>query len=144
MGSTTNRRGNVKREAGDEASEVVRDQLEELARAGAREMLMRALHEEVEAYLGRGRYGHIFAIVEGLLHFLYECLMLFNRPLFQIFQFFSFLRQCLSKQVNRIIPQEISQNICCPLDAFWDQCYPPFSLLVRAFANITKILKFTV
>jgi transposase-like protein len=35
---------------------VVRDHLEELARAGAREMLMRALNEEVEAYLGRGRY----------------------------------------------------------------------------------------
>lgn len=56
MGSTTNRRGHVKREAGDEGTEVVRDQLEELARAGAREMLMRALHEEVGVYLGRGRY----------------------------------------------------------------------------------------
>jgi len=30
MATTTNRRGNVKREAGDEASEVVRDHLEEL------------------------------------------------------------------------------------------------------------------
>jgi len=56
MATTTNRRGNVKREAGDEASEVVRDHLEELARAGAREMLTRALNEEVEVYLGRGRY----------------------------------------------------------------------------------------
>jgi len=56
MATTTDRRGNVKRESGDEAPEVVRDQLEELARAGAREMLTRALHEEVETYLGRGRY----------------------------------------------------------------------------------------
>jgi transposase-like protein len=35
---------------------MVRDQVEELARAGAREMLMAALGEEVDAYLGRSRY----------------------------------------------------------------------------------------
>lgn len=38
------------------AAQVVRDQIEELARAGAQEMLMTALGEEVDAYLGRGRY----------------------------------------------------------------------------------------
>jgi transposase-like protein len=38
------------------AVQVVRDQIEELARAGAQEMLMTALGEEVDAYLGRGRY----------------------------------------------------------------------------------------
>lgn len=43
-------------EAADAAGQVVADQLEELARQGAREMLMTALNEEVEAYLGRGRY----------------------------------------------------------------------------------------
>jgi len=37
-------------------SEVVADQLEALAREGAREMLMTALGDEVDAYLGRGRY----------------------------------------------------------------------------------------
>jgi putative transposase len=56
MATTTDRGGHVKRESGDKAGELVRDQLEELARAGAREMLTRALHEEVESYLGRGRY----------------------------------------------------------------------------------------
>jgi transposase-like protein len=35
---------------------MVRDQLEELARQGAREMLMAALQDERDAYLGRGRY----------------------------------------------------------------------------------------
>jgi transposase-like protein len=35
---------------------VVQDQLEELARQGARTLLMAALNEEVDAYLGRGRY----------------------------------------------------------------------------------------
>lgn len=40
----------------DAAREVVADQLETLAREGAREMLMTALGEEVDAYLGRGRY----------------------------------------------------------------------------------------
>jgi putative transposase len=43
-------------EAADGASGLVADQLELLARQGAREMLMTALHEEVETYLGRGRY----------------------------------------------------------------------------------------
>jgi putative transposase len=56
MATTTHRHGNGKCEAGDEATEVVGDQLEELARAGAREMLTWALNEEVDAYLGRGRY----------------------------------------------------------------------------------------
>ncbi len=40
----------------DAAREVVADQLESLAREGAREMLMTALGEEMDAYLGRGRY----------------------------------------------------------------------------------------
>jgi transposase-like protein len=35
---------------------MVQDQVEELARAGAREMLMAALNEEVDVYLGRSRY----------------------------------------------------------------------------------------
>ena len=56
MATTTDRRGNVKREAADEVTEVIRDQLEELARAGAREMLSKALNEEVDAFLGRSRY----------------------------------------------------------------------------------------
>jgi len=59
MATTTGRRGSVKRQdldAGDEAREMVGDQVEELARAGAREMLMAALNEEVDAYLGRSRY----------------------------------------------------------------------------------------
>ncbi len=43
-------------EGADAAREVVADQLESLAREGAREMLMTALGEEVDAYLGRGRY----------------------------------------------------------------------------------------
>jgi transposase-like protein len=43
-------------DAADAAREVVQDQIEALARAGAREMLMAALNEEVDAYLGRGRY----------------------------------------------------------------------------------------
>jgi transposase-like protein len=59
MATTTAGRGGVKersRDAGREAGEVVTDQLEELARQGAREMLMAALQEERDAYLGRGRY----------------------------------------------------------------------------------------
>ena len=36
--------------------EVVADQLETLAREGAREMLMTTPADEVDAYLGRGRY----------------------------------------------------------------------------------------
>jgi putative transposase len=43
-------------EAGEEAGELVRDELEALARQGAREMLMAALEDERDAYLGRGRY----------------------------------------------------------------------------------------
>lgn len=43
-------------EGSEPASEVVTDQLELLAREGAREMLMTALGEEVDAYLGRGHY----------------------------------------------------------------------------------------
>jgi len=56
MANRTNHRRKVKCEADGEAMEVVRDHLEELARKGAREMLMKALDEEVDAYLGRGRY----------------------------------------------------------------------------------------
>lgn len=56
MATTTDRREKIKQEQGNEASEVVRDQLEALARAGAREMLSRALSDEVNAYLGRDRY----------------------------------------------------------------------------------------
>jgi len=59
MATTTGRRGGVKRQdsdAGNEAHEMVRDQLEALARTGAREMLLSALNEEVDAYLGRSRY----------------------------------------------------------------------------------------
>ena len=55
MATTTQRKSNVKYN-GLEASEMVQDRLEDLARAGAREMLMRALSEEVDSYLGRGRY----------------------------------------------------------------------------------------
>lgn len=43
-------------EAGAESRQAVSDQLEELARRGAQEMLMDALQEEVDQYLGRGRY----------------------------------------------------------------------------------------
>lgn len=56
MANRTNHRRKVKCEADGEAMEVVQDHLEELAREGAREMLMKALDEEVDAYLGRGRY----------------------------------------------------------------------------------------
>lgn len=59
MATTTQRSRSVKRqdvEAADEARGIVRDQVEELARAGAQEMLMAALNDEVEAYLGRSRY----------------------------------------------------------------------------------------
>jgi putative transposase len=42
--------------ADDEARQVVRDHVEELARQGARQMLAMALTEEVDAYLGRSRY----------------------------------------------------------------------------------------
>ena len=43
-------------DGGAEAREVVEDQLEVLAREGARTMLMTALNDEVEAYLGRTAY----------------------------------------------------------------------------------------
>jgi len=56
MASTTERGAKVKAASGKEAGEVVGDQLEALAREGAREMLGRALSEEVDAYLGRGGY----------------------------------------------------------------------------------------
>jgi len=59
MATTTGRGSNVKRqetEAGEAAREVVRDEVEELARAGAREMLLAALDDEVKAYLQRDRY----------------------------------------------------------------------------------------
>ena len=59
MATTTKRRGGVKRqdsEAGAEAHQTVRDQLEALAREGACEMLTKTLDEEVDGYLGRGRY----------------------------------------------------------------------------------------
>jgi len=55
VGSRTKKKRIVKREV-EEASEAVRDHLEELAREGARQMLTSALGEEVDAYLGRGRY----------------------------------------------------------------------------------------
>lgn len=59
MATTTSRRGGVKRQdsdGGDEARQVVEDQVGELARRGARQILMAALGEEVDAYLGRARY----------------------------------------------------------------------------------------
>ena len=59
MATTAGRGSSVKRqnwEAGDEARQVVRDQIEELARAGARQMLLAALDDEVNAYLQRERY----------------------------------------------------------------------------------------
>ncbi len=40
----------------ESAGDVVADQVESLARQGAQQMLMSALHEEVEGYLERGRY----------------------------------------------------------------------------------------
>ena len=56
MATRTKQRAEVKSVEGGEATQVVRDQVEALAREGAREMLMKALGEEVDAYLGRGRY----------------------------------------------------------------------------------------
>ena len=56
MASRTKRKDGVNRRDGNEAAAVVDDQLEALARQGAREMLMGALDEEVEVYLQRGRY----------------------------------------------------------------------------------------
>jgi putative transposase len=59
MANRIDRRGNVKacEQVGPgEAQGVIRDHLEELARDGARRILTEALTEEVDAYLGRGRY----------------------------------------------------------------------------------------
>ncbi len=59
MATTTGRGSSVKRQVGDaadEAPQVVRDQVEELARAGARQMLLAALDDEVNAYRQRDRY----------------------------------------------------------------------------------------
>ncbi len=55
MLSRTKRDAVVKPEP-EEAQAVVVDQLEDLVRQGARQMLMTALSEEVDGYLGRGRY----------------------------------------------------------------------------------------
>jgi putative transposase len=59
MATTTGRGSSVKRQdvtAGDEAQRVVRDQVEELARTGARQLLLAALQDEVNVYLQRDRY----------------------------------------------------------------------------------------
>lgn len=58
MVTTAGRGSSVKGqdEAADEAVQVVRDQVEELARLGARQMLLAALEDEVNVYLGRGWY----------------------------------------------------------------------------------------
>ena len=56
MGSTAIGDAAVKQQDASEAGPVVADRLEELARQGARQMLVTALQEEVETYLGRDRY----------------------------------------------------------------------------------------
>lgn len=56
MGSRTKQDQSVKVNGWGEAMVVVTDQLEALARQGAQQMLSQALVEEVDAYLGRGRY----------------------------------------------------------------------------------------
>jgi putative transposase len=56
MANRTKHGQKVKCKADGEAFVEVRDHLEELARKGAREMLMKSLNEEIEVYLGRGRY----------------------------------------------------------------------------------------
>lgn len=58
MATTTRCRRVVKQQEAEPAaaSRVVGDQIEALAREGARAMLMSALNEEVETYLGRGTY----------------------------------------------------------------------------------------
>ena len=59
MGTTTRRRRGVKRQdadAANEAREIARDQLEELARQGARQILMAALQDERDLHLGRDQY----------------------------------------------------------------------------------------
>jgi len=55
MGSRAKQDQSVK-DGGSGAAMVVTDQLEVLARQGAQQMLSQALVEEVDAYLGRGRY----------------------------------------------------------------------------------------
>src|SRR5512147_751972 len=49
-------RRKVKVQESPEPNEVARDQLEMIAREGARQMLASALEEERDAYLARGRY----------------------------------------------------------------------------------------
>ncbi len=59
MATTARLGSSVKRqdhEAEDEARQTVRDQVEELARAGARQMLLAALEDEVSGCLQRDRY----------------------------------------------------------------------------------------
>ena len=59
MATKTQKRRKVKvhnPDSAEAAENVVQDQLEVLARQGARQVLMVALDEEVEVYLGRGRY----------------------------------------------------------------------------------------
>lgn len=56
MASRTRQKDEVNRQDESEAAAVVGDQLEALARQGARQVLMDALDEEVETYLRRGRY----------------------------------------------------------------------------------------
>jgi putative transposase len=56
MATTAVRCTAVKQPDAGEAGQVVVDHLEELARQGARQMLVTALQEEVETYLGRDRY----------------------------------------------------------------------------------------
>jgi len=66
MATTTRRRRIVKQQAiggrfdrpteAPASQQVIRDQLEELARQGAKTILMVTLNEEVEGYLARGRY----------------------------------------------------------------------------------------
>ena len=56
MGSRTKQDQSVKVNGWGEAMAVVTDQLEALARQGAQQMLSQAWVEEVDAYLGRGRY----------------------------------------------------------------------------------------
>jgi len=59
MATTAERASQVKCGREGEALEAVEDRLEALARDGARQMLCQALSEEIDAYLGRGRYERI-------------------------------------------------------------------------------------
>ena len=59
MATTARRGARVKRrefEAQNEPQAVVRDQIEELARAGAQPLLLAALEDEVNVYVQRDRY----------------------------------------------------------------------------------------